>query len=122
MQFLADQDVYKMTLSFLANLGHEVIPAKKIGMHRASDRELLKKAKDTGRLLITRDKDYGALVFIERELSGGVILLRSEPATINEVHKTLRRVLQENTEKKLQQSFCVVKPYRYRIRVIGDEK
>ncbi len=118
MQFLVDQDVYKITIDFLAKLGHNVVPAKNIGMHRALDRELLKKAKDTGRLLITRDKDYGALVFIERELSGGVILLRSKPATINEAHEILRRVLQKHSEKKLQQSFCVVEPHRYRIRTI----
>jgi hypothetical protein len=42
MKFLADQDVYVLTISFLRDLGHEVIPVAA----RAKDVELLRTAHD----------------------------------------------------------------------------
>ena len=50
MRFLVDQDVYKVTVEFLLKNGHDVLTAREIGMQRASDTELLRKAK--GRELI----------------------------------------------------------------------
>ena len=82
----------------------------------ATDENLLAKAIETKRLLITRDKDFGALVFLKEELSAGVILLRVTPASVEEVHWELHRIFQEHTEEELMHHFCVVEPHRYRIR------
>ncbi|MBE0477493.1 DUF5615 family PIN-like protein [Candidatus Aerophobetes bacterium] len=119
MHFLIDQDIYQVTIDYLIKLGHNVVTAREIGMHRASDRELLKKAKETNRIFITRDKDFGALVFIEKISSSGVILLRGKPMSINEIHKELKRVLREHVETQLHKYFCVVEPDKYRMRYIG---
>ncbi len=61
MKLFADNDIYKMTVDFLKQHGHDVVTAKELGLHEASDKELLEKAKITGRLLITRDKDFGMI-------------------------------------------------------------
>jgi len=119
MHFLTDQDVYQMTIDFLIELGHSVITVRKIGMHKASDHELLKKAKEMNRIFITRDKDFGTLVFLEKTLSSGVILLRGKPTSINKIHKELERVLRAHSETELHHYFCVVEPNRYRVRHIG---
>ena len=37
MHFLVDQDVYKLTVDRLKELGHDVIRVKELGMARASD-------------------------------------------------------------------------------------
>ena len=55
MRFLADQDVYRATVEKLRAWGHDVITATELGMQRASDEELLFKAQQTNRLLVTRD-------------------------------------------------------------------
>jgi len=68
MRFLADQDVYWITVEWLRKEGY------------------------------------------------GVILLRITPTTVEEVHRELRRLLQEYTEEQLRDLFCVVEPDRYRIR------
>ena len=118
MRFLIDQDVYQNTIGKLIDLGHDVLTAKQLGMQGASDRDLLRKAKDTGRVFITRDKDFGALVFLEEELSKGVILLRIAPKAVEQVHDQLQRILKEYSESELQNLFCVVENNRYRIRRI----
>ena len=55
--------------------------AADIGASRARDETLLATAHAQARLLITRDRDLGALVFV-RGLAAGVISLRVEPATV----------------------------------------
>jgi len=116
MRFLTDQDVYWITVGWLRKEGHDVVTAKELGKERAADEELLREAKRLDRRFLTRDKGFGALVFLRRELSAGVILLRITPTTVEEVHRELRRLLREHTEEQLRDLFCVVEPNRYRIR------
>jgi predicted nuclease of predicted toxin-antitoxin system len=74
VKFLLDQDVYGLTARLLHQLGHEVATPAELGLSRAADSELLARAAQESRLFVTRDKDFGALVFVER-LGKGVIFL-----------------------------------------------
>lgn len=51
MRFLLDQDVYGSTARFLGGLGHDVIPIAKLGLSRVSDSDLIRTARDQGRVL-----------------------------------------------------------------------
>ena len=115
MRFLIDQDVYALTVRFLRELGHEVVVAADLGMARAADVELLARANQDRHIFVTRDKDYGALVFVERTGSG-VILLRIKPATLEAVHRELNRVLSSYDEAALAGAFVVVEPGQHRFR------
>ncbi len=79
MRLLADQDIYHATILWLRNEGHEVVPAKELGMQQAPDEDLLRKARETGRLFMTRDKGFGALAFLHGAEALGTILLRFTP-------------------------------------------
>ena len=118
MFFLADQDIWKVTLDLLRSWGHNVVTAKEIGMARASDEDLLKVAKGENRLFIIRDKDYGSLVFLGDIACPGIILLRITPETTDEVHAELAHLFEHHTEEELQRYFCTVEPKRHRIRHI----
>ncbi len=118
MRFLADQDVWKATVDLIKALGHDVVTASEIGMARASDRELLTEAKRDKRLLVTRDTDFGSLVFLGEVPSAGVILLRIMPETIEKVHSELTLVFEKHSEEKLRKYFCTVEPKRHRMRLI----
>ena len=78
MRFFLDQDVYAITERFLTSLGHDVVPAAQVGYSRADDWELLQLAQEQGRILITRDRDFGGFVFV-RGMQSGVLYLRSCP-------------------------------------------
>ena len=116
MRILADQDVYKITIDNLRKWGYDVTTAKELNMDRATDEELLAMANEIDRLLITRDKDFGAILFLRKEFSNGVILLRGNPNQIDELHNQLKRLLLEHSEDKLKTSICVVEHKKYRIR------
>ena len=115
MNLLLDQDVYAITARYLRHQGHDVVTAAELDKSRASDEELLGIAHRQGRLFVTRDRDFGGLVFV-RDFSAGVIYLRSSPAIIDAVHKELDRVFQSYTAADLQHAFVVVEPGRHRFR------
>jgi predicted nuclease of predicted toxin-antitoxin system len=115
MRFLADQDVYAVTIYCLGDLGHDVVRAAQFGLARAEDAEMLRVARAQGRILVTRDRDFGAIVFVQG-MGPGVIYLRILPSTQDAVHGELARVLTLYGEQELQTAFVVVEPDRHRIR------
>jgi len=109
MRFLTDQDVYQVTI--------ELLKAKEVGLARAVDAEILARARAEQRILVTRDKGFGALVFLSRQETYGVILLRMEPTTIDAVHRELEKFLKMHAQMDLRNRFVVIEPSRHRIRV-----
>lgn len=118
MRFLLDQDVYALTAAFLRTLGHDVLTVSALGLSKADDSVLLKRAQADGRILVTRDRDFGGLVFVAGA-GPGILYLRVAPATLNAVHEELRTVLAEHSEVDLRGAFTVVEPGRHRFRPIG---
>lgn len=120
MKFLLDQDVYANTGRFLDGLGHDVVRAAQIGLSRAADEQLLERATRETRILVTRDRDYGNLVFV-RGMIAGVLYLRMSPSTQGTVHVELERVLGTYSEQELLHSFVVVEPGGHRIRRLASD-
>jgi predicted nuclease of predicted toxin-antitoxin system len=115
MKFLLDQDVYAATARFLGDLGHDVVPVAQIGLSQADDEDLLRTAQEQGRIFVTRDRDYGGLVFV-KALGAGVLYLRMLPSTQNLVHDELERVLKTYSEEELMKAFVVIEPDGHRFR------
>jgi predicted nuclease of predicted toxin-antitoxin system len=115
MRFLTDQDVYATTVGFLQGLGHDVVTVAQLGLSQAEDAALLQAAHDQSRIFVTRDRDYGGMVFLQGG-DAGVIYLRMLPSTQGAVHTELARVLTLYSEQDLNDSFVVIEPGRHRIR------
>jgi predicted nuclease of predicted toxin-antitoxin system len=119
VKFLLDQDVYAITGRFLRSLGHDVVTAHEMGLSQADDTVLLEEAKRLGRIMVTRDRDYGGLVFLMQQ-PHAVVYLRITPATVTSVHDELAHVLAICTETDLMRAFVVVEPGRHRLRRLRD--
>jgi predicted nuclease of predicted toxin-antitoxin system len=117
VRFLLDQDVYAVTCHLLRSLGHDVVTAAELNLSRSPDTGLLMRAAEEKRLFVTRDKDFGGLVFVER-LSKGVLFLRISPETLAATHEELKRVLSTYSEADLSAAFVVMEPGRHRFRTL----
>jgi len=115
MRLLTDQDVYAVTLHFLRGLGHDVVTAAEKGMSRAEDADLHRIARAEERVFLTRDRDYGGLVFTQ-SMGTGVLYLWMLASTLVSVPAELERVLSLYKEAELLDSFVVVEPGRHRVR------
>ena len=94
-----------------------LVTASDLGLGQASDLTLLNIAIQDNRVLVTRDRDFGGLVFVNA-IQCGVIYLRALPSTLNIVHAELIRVLDHYKVEKLAKSLIVVEPGRHRLRRI----
>ena len=84
------------------------------------DEELLKEAQAQERIFVTRDRDFGHLVFV-RGAGSGVIYLRMLPSTFDEVHTELKKVFSEYSIEDLSRAFVVVKAKGHRFRRITED-
>jgi predicted nuclease of predicted toxin-antitoxin system len=74
MNFLADENVEASLVEVLRRAGHDVatVPVQ-AGIR---DREVLARSVEEHRILITNDKDFAELAFLQRSASVGIVLIR----------------------------------------------
>jgi predicted nuclease of predicted toxin-antitoxin system len=114
MNLLADESVDRPIVERLRVDGHEVVYVAELSPS-ISDNEVLQKATDSRALLLTADKDFGELVFRQRALHTGVVLMRlfGFPAAMKAA--TVAKVFQDHGAELLD-AFSVVSPGVVRIR------
>ena len=112
LKFIADVNVEKAVVDFLRGEGCDVkwIPDLDCAM---ADENLLKLANKERRILLTNDKDFGELTFLQRKLSVGVILIRVKGQKTNDKVKIMRRVLKDHSNKLLNH-FVVLSKAKFR--------
>ena len=81
MKFLIDQNRSPHLAELLRNSGHDAVHTSELGLERAEDRELLMLATDQGRILVSGDTDFGALLAMSRATLPSVILFRTRHMT-----------------------------------------
>lgn len=78
MRFLVDRCMGLRLSDWLSESGHDSIYAPSLGPD-PGDELLLKWAREQGRVLITIDKDFGALVFVHDQPHAGLIRMPDVP-------------------------------------------
>ena len=81
MRFLIDMPVSPRVAAWLVEQGHDAVHAMAVGLGRASDREVLDRALQDNRLVVTADTDFPQLLTLAQAKAPGVILFR-EATTI----------------------------------------
>jgi predicted nuclease of predicted toxin-antitoxin system len=76
LRFLADHNVEAPIIERLRSAGHDVLAVAEAIPPEAPDDEVLALATAQDRVLLTNDKDFGELTFLQRRLSAGIVLLR----------------------------------------------
>lgn len=113
LRFLIDECVGLTVGNWLIENGFDTISIITT-IPGASDREVLKKASTENRILITSDKDFGDIIFKDKSLHCGIILLRIQSKiAINKI-KTLQNLL-NNHSHELHDNFIVISDSGIRI-------
>ncbi|APF20170.1 protein of unknown function DUF82 [Caldithrix abyssi DSM 13497] len=120
IKFIADVNVEKDIVDFLNNQGFDVLWIPDYNC-KLQDDELLFLANKEGRVLITNDKDFGEIVFYQRKVSKGIILLRIKGQDVNKKLKVLKKLIDLHLEE-IELNFIVLSDKKIRIRPLGDIK
>ena len=76
MRFLVDNALSVRVARALAEAGHDTTHVRDLGMQAASDTEILERAREEHRAVISADTDFGTLLALEPAASPSVLLLR----------------------------------------------
>ena len=114
MNLLADEGIDAPIVSRLREDGHTVLYVAEMAPGMADD-EILALAYAQNLLLLTGDKDFGALVFQQRRITSGVLLVRLSGLTGLEKAELVSNVIADH-DQELVNAFTVITPQRIRIR------
>jgi predicted nuclease of predicted toxin-antitoxin system len=119
MRIIANENVSATVIHELRRRGHDVLSVKE-SMRSAPDSAVLRRAAEENRLVITHDKDFGALAFHwGLPASSGVILFRLAGDNPDVDNARILDVLDRGAD--WAGHFCVVTDDRIRVRSLSRE-
>ena len=114
MTFLADEGVDQQIVERLRLDGHQVAYVAEMSPG-ISDEAVLLESRGLASVLITADKDFGELVFRQRQASTGVLLIRLWGLTPGAKAAVVSGAIQQHGQE-LAGAFAVLSPGNIRIR------
>ncbi|ACA98636.1 MULTISPECIES: DUF5615 family PIN-like protein [Cyanophyceae] len=116
MKLLLDQGLPRSAATLLSEAGIDTIHVAEIGLSAADDTDILQRAKDDERVVVTLDADFHALLALSEAASPSVIRIRIERLRAQALTNLLLKVLGEVTEDLEQGAIVTVETSRVRMR------
>ena len=116
MKLLVDMPLAPRIAHQLRAEGHDAIHLSEQALSRLPDEDVFVKAMAEGRIIITADLDFGAIVARTGSRSASVIVLRLVNLQADRVLTLLRRVLVAAAAELSQGAVVLVEESRFRIR------
>jgi len=114
VNFVADESADQQIVAQLREEGHAVQYIVESGPG-ASDAEVLELAKRKRMILLTADKDFGEMVFRQRQVTEGVIFIRLAGQSQKRKAEIVASAVKRHGEE-LFRAFSVITPSGIRIR------
>jgi predicted nuclease of predicted toxin-antitoxin system len=113
MRFLIDESVSIDVANYLRSAGHDVVHIAEIAAG-TFDEDVLNRAVEGNRILITNDKDFGELVFRSGQPHHGVLLFRLKNENAPNLVNVLTSLLEQHSNHIAGQ-FATVREDRLRL-------
>lgn len=116
MKLLLDQGLPRTTAAILRGEGVDATHTGEIGMSTAEDAEIIERAKNENRIVVTLDADFHALVALSGDLSPSVIRIRIERLRAEKLAELLGVILNQCCQDLQSGALMTVYPHRLKLR------
>ncbi len=116
MKFLADMGVSPLTVQALRQQGYNAVHLNEQGLDRLADSEILEKARQEDRIVLTFDLDFGDLLAVSADVAPSVVIFRLKNTVPAFVSARLLLVISECGEDLANGAIVTVENNRYRVR------
>ena len=113
MRFVADESCDFVVVRALRRAGHDVTAVAEL-KPAAEDDVVLRLALSDARILLTEDKDFGALVYSRGQRTAGVVLVRFPVTARSRLGDSVVSTVGEIGERLIG-AFVVIEPGRARV-------
>jgi predicted nuclease of predicted toxin-antitoxin system len=118
MKFLADMGISPRTVAKLRKEGYDAVHLIEEGLEKLEDREILTKARNEGRIVLTVDLDFGYLLAVSGAILPSVILFRLGNESREVIEEYLDDVLLQFSEELMAGAIISVKDDGFRVRLL----
>jgi predicted nuclease of predicted toxin-antitoxin system len=118
MNFLADMGISPRVVEELRQNGHEAVHLAEQGLYRMADGEILQKARQENRVLLTHDLDFGELLAASGGNLPSVIIFRLKDMRAVNVSRHLKSILNQQAEALNKGAVLSVTEQKVRIRTL----
>ncbi|MGA9378363.1 MAG: DUF5615 family PIN-like protein [Phormidium sp.] len=118
MKLLLDQGLPLSAAALLRDVGIDTIHVGEIGLSAAEDAEIIQKAREEERIVVTLDADFHTLLALDEAISPSVIRIRIERLRAQALTQLLLRVISECEEELERGAAVTVEPSKIRIRCL----
>ena len=112
LKLYLDQMLRLEVAQTLHDEGHDVVRASEVGQARADDQQILQKAIDENRILITLDQHFGDWVLLPLSKHPGVVRLKVNPTTSENIIKLLIPFLRIHSSKQFTNHLVILSSKR----------
>lgn len=116
MKFLADMGISQTVARRLRESGHDAVHLRDEGLQRLQDLDILEKARQQERIILTFDLDFGELLAVSRASVPSVIIFRLATTVPEFVSVRLLSVLSACGEDLNRGAIVTIEDNRYRVR------
>jgi predicted nuclease of predicted toxin-antitoxin system len=118
MRLLLDMGTSIRTAEHFRALGHDAVHLREQHLQRMGDPDIMRKAVDERRVLVTFDLDFARLIALQRVAWPSVILLRLTQFTTDQVNLRLEDVVHRYATELESGAIVVLDDDRVRIRAL----
>jgi predicted nuclease of predicted toxin-antitoxin system len=116
VKFLVDMPLPPGMANWLATQGHDAVHASAAGLDRSTDSEILTRARQEARTVVTVDLDYPRLLALAGAEGPSLILFRGGDWSEADVTARMRQILAVMAESEITRSIVAVDRTRIRRR------
>ncbi len=116
MRFLADAGISPKTVEFLLQLGHDAVHVRTLGMAKAEDRSLVRRAVAEQSVILTFDLDFGDILALGVLDKPSVIIFRLADERPDSVNQRVSAVVAERQADLVAGALILIEDVRYRVR------
>lgn len=118
MRFLVDMGISPKTVDYLQRLGHDARHLHAEGLDRLPDSDILKKAREERRVLLTHDLDFGELIAASEASTPSIVIFRLQEMRPTQVNRYLHGVLLRHQSELEHGAVVSVSEGQIRIRTL----
>jgi predicted nuclease of predicted toxin-antitoxin system len=118
MKILLDQGTPRSAAALLRQAGFDTVHTSEIGMAESADREILQRAFVEGRVVVTLDADFHALLALSQARQPSVIRIRMEGLRAEAFSELLQSVVQRCSADLGSGAMVSVRDFQIRMRLL----
>ncbi len=122
MKFLIDMNLSPRWVEFLQSEGRDSVHWSEIGRPDSTDSELMDWAREHGRVVLTHDLDFGAMLAATQATSPSVAQIRAQDVRPESLAPLLILVLRKYENELAEGALLIADHARSRVRILPLNK